>query len=230
MSALTTAVLESVEARNEAFALEHDIDEYYTRSSALIRWVESGRLRVIRRMVAAKPGARILEVGCGGGHVLRLFPQAQLTGVDVSGRMLDKARRNLAGYSLRLFKGELHELNLPAASFDAVVCTEVLEHTVDPSRVLAGIARLLRPAGRAVVTFPNDRLIHGIKAFLSRSRLDRLPVCGRIAWGGDDYHLHVWRIAEMRRLVAASFTIQSEAFVPLSLFPIRCCFLLRSRL
>jgi SAM-dependent methyltransferase len=89
MTTLACATLEDVEARNEAFAREHDIDDYYANSSVFIRWIEGRRLNAICRMTAARPGQELLEVGCGGGHVLRLFPEAQSTGVDVSGRMLD---------------------------------------------------------------------------------------------------------------------------------------------
>jgi hypothetical protein len=63
------------------------------------------------------------------------------------------------------------------------------------------------------------------KRWLSMSRVDRLPFFGRLSWGGDEYHLHVWRIAEMRELLAEHFVIQKERFVPTRLFPIRCCFL-----
>ncbi len=224
MTTLTCTSLDDVEARNEAFARQHDIDEYYTHSSLLIRWIESLRLRTIRRLIDARPGHRILEVGCGGGHVLRLFPECELTGVDVCDRMLAKARRNLDGYRVRLLKGQLHELDLPPACFDRVICTEVLEHTVDPDSVLAGIGSLMRRDGRAVITFPNDHLIHAGKRWLSRTGLGRLPVFGRVAWGGDEYHLHVWNTAEMRALLASHFTIARERFVPSRLLAVRCCF------
>ena len=81
-----------VEQWNDTFAREHDIDDYYARSGSLIRWVERSRLAAISAMVAAEANDSVLEVGCGGGHVLRLFPHANLTGVDVSGEMLAKAR------------------------------------------------------------------------------------------------------------------------------------------
>jgi len=108
-----SVAIDNVEHWNDQFAREHDIDDYYGRSGFLIRAIEQRRLACIRRMVAATSTDHILEVGCGGGHVLRLFPESELTGVDVSGEMLCKAKRNLEGYSARLLKGELQELNLP---------------------------------------------------------------------------------------------------------------------
>ncbi|MBI4702655.1 MAG: class I SAM-dependent methyltransferase [Deltaproteobacteria bacterium] len=212
------------EALGDRFAREHDIDDYYARSSWPIRLVEQRRLAVVRALVAAEPGERILEIGCGGGHVLRLFPQAELVGVDVSGVVLDKARRNLAGYRVELLKGELDALGLPEASFDKVVCTEVLEHTACPERILEHARRLLRPSGRAVVTFPNDRLIGRLKGAIRHSPLRLLPTFRRVDWGGDEYHFHVWSPSEMRALLSCHFAIEREAFAPARLLPIRCCF------
>jgi SAM-dependent methyltransferase len=219
-----SVAIEDVEGWNDAFARENDIDQYYDGSGFAIRWIEGRRLAAIRRMVAAGPGERILEVGCGGGHVLRLFPGCELTGVDVSGEMLAKARRNLAGYKVRLLKGELSELDLPSGGFDAVICTEVLEHAVDPEGILEQMGRLLRPGGRAVITFPNDPLVNALKSLIRRSGLTLVPPFSRISWGGDHYHLHVWRIGEMRALLGRHFAIQAERFAPSRLLPIRCCF------
>src|SRR5262245_50084286 len=114
------------EGWNDQFARTYDINAYYTQSGILIRRIESKRLATIRRLVQPTRSDRLLEVGCGGGHVLRLFPEAQLTGVDVSGEMLKRARANLAGMDVQLLKGELQDLGLPAGSFDKIVCTEVL--------------------------------------------------------------------------------------------------------
>lgn len=223
-----TAVIDDVERWNDTFALEHDIDDYYERSGPAIRFVESRRHRIIERMVAAAPNDRILEIGCGGGHVLRLFPKAELTGVDVSGVFLAKARKNLKGYRVTLLKGEIDEVGLEAASFDKAVCSEVLEHVVDPERVLTGLRRLVRPGGTIVLTFPNDRLINGVKSLIRYSGARILPPFRRIGWGGDKYHLHVWAIPQMRELLGRFFTIASEAFAPTAMLPLRCCFRCRN--
>ena len=152
-----------VEALNDRLAREHPSDDYYERSPWPIRFVERRRLAIIRAFVGYPRGLEIAEVGSGGGQVLRMFPTARLTAIDVSSVYLENARRNLAGYDVRFLKGELENLDLPAASFDRVICTEVLEHVLDPDAVLAAIARVLRPNGVAVVTVPNDPLILRVK-------------------------------------------------------------------
>ncbi len=224
MTITDTTAIADVEAWNDTFARENDIDAYYARSNFLIRWIERRRLASIRRMAGAKPGHRVLEVGCGGGHVLRNFPDCDLTGVDVSGEMLQKAARNLAGYRVQLLKGQLGELDLPERPFDVVICTEVLEHVVDPEQVLEQARLLLGDGGRAVITFPNDRFVNRCKTLIRYSGLSLLPSFRRVSWGGDVYHLHVWRPREMQQLLSRYFRVEQACYIPSRMTPIRCCF------
>jgi len=212
-----------VEALNDRLAREHPIDDYYARSALPIRLIERRRLAIIRELVGACPGLELCEVGAGGGHVLRLFPEARLTAIDVSQVFLDTARRNLTGYDVHFIKGEVEKLDLPPASFDRVVCTEVLEHTLDPAAILAALARLLRPAGVAVITIPNDDLIGRLKAVVRRTPVGWL-LRHRIEWGGDAYHLHRWTPADFRRLLEDYFRVTDFRGAPLDALPLRACY------
>ena len=212
-----------VERLNDRLAREHPIDDYYARSPFPIRFVERRRLAIIRTLAGDTSGLDVAEVGSGGGHVLRLFPDARLTAIDVSDVYLDNARRNLAGYDVQFVKGEADKLDLPAESFDRVICTEVLEHTVEPEAVLAAIARLLRHDGAAIITVPNDPLIHRIKAIVRRRPFTSL-VGDRVNWGGDTYHLHQWTPQQFAALLTRHFRITRRAAAPWRGVPIRACF------
>src|SRR5437016_12232093 len=93
-----------VEALNDRFAREHPIDDYYAHAALPIRLIERRRLAIIRELVGACAGLELCEIGAGGGHVLRLFPEAHLTAIDVSHVFLDTSRKNLAGYAGRVIK------------------------------------------------------------------------------------------------------------------------------
>jgi 2-polyprenyl-3-methyl-5-hydroxy-6-metoxy-1,4-benzoquinol methylase len=214
---------DDVEARYDRLAREHPIDDYYARAPWPIRLVEQRRLAIIRAFVGPADGLEVLEVGSGGGHVLRMFPSARLTAIDVSDVYLENARRNLAGYDVRFLKGEVDKLDLPDASFDRIVCTEVLEHVVDPDAVLAAIARLLRPAGVAVITVPNDPLILRFKQLLRRAPF-RWLAGDRIEWGGDTYHIHRWTPSEFERVLARHLDVTDRRSAPLRAIPLRACF------
>ena len=212
-----------VEALNDRLAREHPIDEYYARSPLPIRLIERRRLAIIRRMIGASAGLELAEVGSGGGHVLRMFPRARLTAIDVSDVFLDAARRNLAGYTARFVKGEVDKLDLPPASFDRLICTEVLEHTERPEAILAALSRLLRPNGVAVITVPNDPLILRLKSLVRRTPVGYL-LRDRINWGGDAYHLHQWTPDEFAALLERHFRVTDRRAAPVSVLPIRACF------
>lgn len=214
---------EDIEALNDRLATEHPIDDYYARSPWPIRFTESRRLSIIREMVGRHEDLDVLEIGVGGGHVLEMFGGARCTAVDVSDVYLELAKRRLAGREVRFLKGEVQELPLSPASFDRIICTEVLEHTQDPDAILASIARLLEPAGVAVITIPNERLIDRVKGAIRATRLDR-ALGLRIDWGGDAHHFQSWTDGEFRTLLSRHLRITARRAAPFGLLPLRLCY------
>lgn len=210
------------EALNDRLAREYPIDDYYARSPWLIRLVERRRFAIIRRFMGNVEGLDVAEIGSGGGHVLRMFPGARLTAIDVSGEYLAIARDNLVGFEVQFLKGEVDKMSLPAQSFDRIICTEVLEHVVDPQAVLSEIARLLRPTGIAVVTVPNDALILRLKNVIQRRPFRWLAI-GSIDWGGTMYHLHHWTQKEFRTLLNEHLVVVEHTGAPLGILPVRAC-------
>jgi SAM-dependent methyltransferase len=212
-----------VEALNDRLAREHPIDDYYAHAPLPLRLVERRRLAIIREFMGDVDGLEVAEVGSGGGHVLQMFPRARLTAIDVSSEYLAIARKNLSGYDVRFVKGEVDKMDLPDASFDRIICTEVLEHVVDPDAVLGAIARLLRPDGVAAITVPNDPLILRLKG-VARRRPFRWIAGNRFEWGGEDFHLHRWTPADFERVLDNHLRVTRRRSAPLGLFPLRACF------
>jgi 2-polyprenyl-3-methyl-5-hydroxy-6-metoxy-1,4-benzoquinol methylase len=217
-----------VAALNDKLAREHPIDDYYARSPLFIRMIEQRRLAIIKRMVGTAAQLDLAEIGSGGGHVLRMFPDARITAIDVSEVFLETAKKNLTGYDARFVKGEVDKLDLPSASYDRIICTEVLEHTVDPDAILATIARLLRPTGVAVITIPNDPLILRLKGIVRRTPVGYV-LRDKLNWGGDAYHIHRWKPGEFRHILDRHFTVEEQCSAPVDSLPIRVCFRCTSR-
>ena len=96
---------------------------------------------------------RILDLGCGTGEITRrladLYPQAQVTGVDILEGNLALARRGRGeeGERLRYEAGDAFALRFDAASFDLVVCRHMSQSVPDFHLVLDEIGRVLRPGG-----------------------------------------------------------------------------------
>ncbi|NLG27455.1 MAG: methyltransferase domain-containing protein [Chloroflexi bacterium] len=105
--------------------------------------------------LAPRPGARLLDVACGEGALLRhaLARGLEAHGVDFSEQALRIARKAAPQAHLALANGE--HLPFPDAAFEYVTCLGSLEHYLDPWRGAAEIARVLKPGGRAAILLPN---------------------------------------------------------------------------
>jgi len=111
--------------------------------------------RVAGEVAAAYPGGKVLEIGSGPGRLAmrlaREAPGMTLTGVDISGAMVERAARRAAGAGLseraRFEVGDVAALPLPDGEFDGVVSTLSLHHWPEPPLGLAEIHRVLKPGG-----------------------------------------------------------------------------------
>ncbi|CAN5830932.1 class I SAM-dependent methyltransferase [soil metagenome] len=104
-----------------------------------------------RRWACAGATGQVLEVAIGTGRNLSFYPpDAQLTGVDLSPRMLDRARTRAETLTrpVDLQLGDAQHLTFPDASFDTVVATLTVCSIPDDQAAVAEMARVLRPGGR----------------------------------------------------------------------------------
>jgi trans-aconitate methyltransferase len=102
---------------------------------------------------------RIIDVGCGTGHLLRalvdrLPVEAEVVvGVDRSRWGIDRAREVLP--KGRWVVGDLFRVPSDGDRFDLVLCTEVLEHLREPGQAVEVLCRLCASGGRIAITVPD---------------------------------------------------------------------------
>jgi SAM-dependent methyltransferase len=116
------------------------------------------KLKAILPLFTQNQGGSFLDIGCHTGEktvVLRDHLNSKLTvGVDLGVDALTDARHQ--GIScVAIDLNQKGSLPFPNASFDCIHAGEVIEHLYSPDRLLMEIARLLKPAGYAVITTPN---------------------------------------------------------------------------
>lgn len=105
-------------------------------------------------------GARVLDVGCGGGLLSEAMAAAgaRVTGIDLAEPSLQVARLHAleSGVDVvyELTPAEDHAAQHPAA-YDVVVCMEMLEHVPDPASIVHALAKLVRPGGWVFISTLN---------------------------------------------------------------------------
>lgn len=133
-------------------------DERAQQLEALYRIRDAvARRGIVRETLAAQPGERLLDVGCGPGFLClelaaEVGEQGAILGVDNSSAMLGLAGRRCGDLEqVTLAEGDALALPAPDASFDAAFSVQVLEYVPDATAALREMFRVLRPGGRVLV-------------------------------------------------------------------------------
>ncbi len=113
-------------------------------------------------------GAKLLDVGCGGGFLANAFAAAgaEVYGVDLSANAVRTARDHAdgKGLCLRVMTGRAEALPFASSVFDAVLLADVLEHLDDFRQALAESSRVLKPGGVLLYETVNRTLLSRVGA------------------------------------------------------------------
>ena len=134
-------------------------DEDWARRIEAVYQIEDAvrRRRIVRDALAAAPGDRIADVGCGPGFYCAelaedVGPAGSVIGVDTSEAMLALARRRCSALpAVELRQGDATAVPLPDGGADGAISVQVQEYVGDVGAALAELYRIVRPGGRVLV-------------------------------------------------------------------------------
>ncbi len=149
------------------------------------------RRAVVHASHAAPTGARVLDVGCGPGRLVRLLAQRRqdlrVDGLDVTPQMVDHARAALARAGLAdrtgVVVGDATAMPFPDASFDVVTSTMSLHHWSPVASAVREVLRVLRPGGSAFLYDVGSAPFEQVRATVAGVpgwRCEHVPVRGLV--------------------------------------------------
>jgi SAM-dependent methyltransferase len=181
-------------------------------------WGPEGLREADARLLGEVAGRDVLEVGCGAAQCSRWLSVrgARAVGVDLSAAMLGAAARRRGPRAPGLIQADARALPFAAGSFD-VACSAygAVPFVADPGRIMAEVARVLRPGGLWAFSvthpmrwaFPDDPGPAGLR--VTRSYFDRTPYVEQDAAGHVLYAEHHRTLGDrVADLVAAGFVLE----------------------
>jgi 2-polyprenyl-3-methyl-5-hydroxy-6-metoxy-1,4-benzoquinol methylase len=140
-----------------------EISAFYSQAGKYDAWLKEEQARDmlwkrrLKKLLQSGAKGSLLDIGTGYGQ----FPHhAQLLFSEVAGTEVSESAVTLAKqkYGLSLLAGQIEQLDLPPQSFDTITLFHVLEHVLDPHKLVSRCHALLRAQGVLVIAVPNDVL------------------------------------------------------------------------
>ena len=149
------------------------MEEVYHSDNRLVRYVHWQRLDTIIASIPTTTNLKILDAGCGEGHLLEKLNAKNNShryyGIDFADISIEESKKRCPSAEIK--KMSLAQIDYEADFFDVVTCTEVLEHVKEYEIVLKELKRVVKKEGYLIITFPNEVLWT-----LSRFLLGRKPI------------------------------------------------------
>lgn len=132
--------------------------------------------------VKREPFSDLLDAGCGTGPMLSLlsdeFPSKHFTGVDLTPKMIDVAKRKQLP-NVTFVCGDCEDLPFDTDAFDVIICSQSFHHYPNPQNFFHSVRRCLRPGGRLIL---RDMLIPGRVLHWFCNKVE-LPLLNRLGYG-----------------------------------------------
>lgn len=168
---------------------------------------EADLRREFADFLAPPPGARVLDVGCGPGHLARELARrgCRVSAVDRGRRLLRIARKLAARESsaVEFFRARGERLPFPDASFELTIATTVIYWVERPREVLREMVRVTRPGGAVATLDPHVSMsVASVRDYARQKHLNETDTQKLVAWAHASERCWRFREEELRALLA----------------------------
>ena len=207
---------------NEVMFEKYTNERLYFHPNFVIRYIENKRVKLIVNAVKGETKNKVLEIGCGEAYILRKLKNKNIIGLDISDIALKYAKDKLKNNSsVQLIRGDAQIIPLKNNSIDKIVCSEVLEHVINPKKVIEEIVRISKVDSTIVVTIPNEVLINRVKNLFLKLRLYKLLLAEIPERMDCEWHLHSFSLKLLKSMIEGKLNISKIKASPFRFLPIR---------
>lgn len=210
---------ENFEEWNERMAGGWDFDAYYNTANPIVKYLEKSRTSWILRFACPKDDEKIIEIGCGAGHVLEKLNKGIMYGIDLSKRLISIAHDRL-GSRVELKRCSAEDIEYPDNFFDKIICADIIEHVENPKKVLAEIRRIGKHDALVILSVPNDKIICRIRDLLVGLGVYQL-LFKKVPDTRWNWHLHVFDESLLNNLTEGVLEKLQLKALPSRLLPLR---------
>ncbi len=200
--AYSKTLLRMWQLRNSVASADYD-HRAFDSPIPLQRYWQRARHRIVLDYLTPSSGQErhsVLDIGCGSSRIIQDLPKA--IGMDI---LLAKLRF-LRGRHSRLVQGSIFSLPFSTHAFDALICSEVIEHIPDHPAIFEEMERVLRPGGTLILGTPDyGRWLWWLLEW----------IYGKVLPGAyaHEHITHYNRAGLAGRLMAQGYTIQNLQYV-----------------
>lgn len=153
------------------------------------------KFRLIDRVCPPRPGARVLDIGCGSGVVANYLARtaAHVDALDGNRDAIAYAQSHAVGPNMAFHLAQIDAIPFEDGRFDQIYCMELIEHVYahQVQALLSRIERLLAPGGELLLTTPNYASLWPVIEWA----MDVLRLAPRMK---DDQHVSKWTRGRLR--------------------------------
>lgn len=170
---------------------KNHMDNLYNSKNPIIKFVQNDRLNSVVRMIPNENNLKILDAGCGEGHLIeKLYSKDHKNfyyGFDITEVALESAKKRCPYANIQ--KMDITNITMENGFFDTVICSDVLEHVMMYKKAIRELKRVLKKGGELIITFPKERVWTIARIILRRNPI-RVPD-----------HINTFTLRKMKLLV-----------------------------